>query len=171
LTDKRARDRRPAGSRGKAEHRTQAQAWSGAWGTRTGFTAIVPQDFWEVSCNLKLDPVKPGGRTLDMKVTGAEWMAKCRPLGPTTAQMLTELGLQGTGAVQGRRLEILGDATTAPDLTLTGPASKSVILNQAALVSAGYVFGDKELEAGEIGFVTTTEIAAGAAAARVVISA
>lgn len=145
--------------------------WTGVWGARTGFTAIVPQDFWEVECQLKLDPVKIGGRTLDMKVTGVQWMAKCKPVGPTMDQILTELGIQGTGAVQGRRLDKLPDASAAPDLTLTGPSSKSIVLNQASLVSAGFVFGDKILEAGEIGFVTTQEIVTGAAAAMVVISA
>jgi hypothetical protein len=87
-------------------------------------------------------------------------MAKCKPLGPTMAQIDAALYAQGTGAAGGYRL-----STNSANLVITGSSNMTVTIGNAALKTAGYVFGGKPLRLGELGWVSTLPIAAGGAPA------
>jgi hypothetical protein len=73
------------------------QRYSAAWGGKTGFTAFQAQDGWTISHDLKLEPVKIQGRTVDFKIIGYQCMAKCAPIGPSQANIDAELRVQGVG--------------------------------------------------------------------------
>lgn len=142
-----------------------ADRWTGVWGAVTGFGAIEPDDYFDVSCELNLSTHKSGGVTRDMRVAGVTWMAKCRPNGPTMAQIEAAMKVQGTGNGVGK----LASAGAA-DLTLTSSGGKSIVLNQAAMRSAGFRIGQNEVRAGEVAWVTTTEFSTGTPAALVTIT-
>lgn len=140
------------------------QRYSGAWGAITGFTAIQAQDFWTVQSQLNLSPVRVQGYTRDMKIDSMSFMAKCMPVGPTAAQIETNLKAQGSGATEGRR-----QSAGAADLVITG-SGVSVTLKNAALRQAGYVFGGIPLRNGELGWETTVAFSAGVPACQLVLA-
>jgi hypothetical protein len=126
------------------------QHYTASWGSVAGFTNFQAQDVWTIRHELELNPVKIQGRTVDMTVSGYRAMARCRPAEPTMANIDAALAMQGTGASQGRRL-----SATAADLVITGQNSVSITLKNAALKSAGFVFGGRPLRNGELGWVST----------------
>jgi hypothetical protein len=132
------------------------QEFTGAWGSVTGFTSFQAQDKWTISHELKLEPVAIQGRTRAFKLASYRVMAKCKPLGPTMSQIDAALYAQGTGAAGGARL-----SANAANLVITGSSSMTVILGNAALKTAGYVFGGKPLRVGELGWVSTLNISNG----------
>ena len=134
------------------------QEFTAAWGNASGFAAFQAQEKWTLSHELKLEPVTVQSRTRAFKLAGYRVMAKCKPLGPTMAQIDAALYAQGTGAAGGYRL-----STNAANLVITGSGSMNVTLGNAALKTAGYVFGGKPLRLGELGWVSTLNINAGGA--------
>jgi hypothetical protein len=134
------------------------QEFTAAWGSVPGFTSFQAQEKWTIRHELKLEPVVIQGRTRAFKLAGYRCMAKCKPLGPTMAQIDAALYAQGAGADGGRRL-----STNASNLVISGSGSMTVTLGNAALKSAGYVFGGKPLRTGEMGWVSTLGIAGGGA--------
>jgi hypothetical protein len=132
------------------------QEFTGAWGSVSGFGAIQAQEKWTISHELKLDPITIQGRTRAFRLVSYRAMAKCKPLGPTMAQIDAALYAQGSGAAGGYRL-----STNAANLVITGSSSMSVTIGNAALKTAGYVFGGKPLRYGELGWVSTLGIASG----------
>ncbi len=93
--------------------------------------------------------MKIQGRTVDMIIAGYRCLAKCKPAEPALANIDAALLLQGTGAKHGRRL-----SSAAADLVITGQNSVSITLKNAALKTAGFLFGGKPLRNGEIGWVS-----------------
>lgn len=81
-------------------------------------------------------------------------MAKCKPLGPTMAQIDAACGLlqdSGSGAVGGTRL-----SAYSANLVITGTVTGNTwTIGNAAIKTAGYIFGGKPLRQGEIGWVST----------------
>jgi hypothetical protein len=131
------------------------QEFTATWGTIAGFTSFQAQDKWTISHELKLEPVTIQSRTRAFKLVSYRAMAKCKPLGPTMSQIDAALDAQGSGA-SGLRL-----STNSANLIITGSSSMTVTLGNAALKSAGYVFGGKPLRVGELGWVSTLNIASG----------
>jgi hypothetical protein len=136
------------------------QEFTAAWGSVAGFGNFQAQDKWTISHELKLEPVTIQSRTRAFRLASHRVMAKCKPLGPTMGQIDAALYAQGAGAAGGYRL-----STNAANLVLSGSNSMTVTLGNAALKSAGYVFGGKPLRMGELGWVSTLNIAAGGAPA------
>jgi hypothetical protein len=132
------------------------QEFTAAWGSIAGFTSFQAQDKWTISHELKLEAVTIQGRTRAFKLASYRVMAKCKPLGPTMSQVDAALYAQGTGAAGGGRL-----STNAANLVITGSSSMTVTLGNAALKTAGYIFGGKPLRLGELGWVSTLGIANG----------
>lgn len=133
------------------------QEFTAAWGEIGGFTSFQAQDKWTISHALKLEPIAIQGRTRAFRLASYSCMAKCKPLGPTMAQIDAALAAQGvSGAAGGARL-----SANAANLVITGSSSMTVTLGNAALKQAGYVFGGKPLRTGELGWVSTLNIAAG----------
>jgi hypothetical protein len=140
------------------------QMYLGAWGTRTGFTSIQAVDGWTISHELELEPVKVQTRTVDYRIIGYRAMAKCRPLGPSTAQLAAMMRAQNSA--QGHLL-----GADVDDLVITGASTSPVVtLKNAAMRSGGFVFGNKPLRYGEYGWVTTVAFTAGVAQARVIFA-
>ena len=135
-------------------------AWTGVWGSVTGFDAVEAEDEWTIETNIKYSALKVQGRTRGMKLDSVAFMAKCRPFGPTHTQIVGAIGAHTHG---GR----LGSA----DLTLTGPSSKTITLKNAAIKGGGFDFGGTQLGSGEIGFVNEMTFSAGAAQPLLVFSA
>lgn len=140
------------------------QRYSAVWTGIAGFTAFQAQDGWTIDFELKLEPVKIQARTVDMKIMNVRCMAKCMPQGPTMAQIDTALKQQGTGADAGHRL-----GASVADLVITGSGVSATIKN-AALKTAGFVFGGKPLRIGELGWVSTLVVSTGTATAVAVIA-
>jgi hypothetical protein len=132
------------------------QEFTGAWGSIAGFTSFQAADKWTISHELKLEPVTIQGRTRAFKLVSYRVMAKCKPLGPSMSQVDAALVAQGSGAAGGVRL-----STNSANLVITGSNSMTVTLGNAALKTAGYVFGGKPLRLGELGWVSTLSIANG----------
>jgi hypothetical protein len=126
------------------------QEFSAAWGSVAGFASFQAQEKWTISHELKLEPVVIQGRTRAFKLASYRCMAKCKPLGPTWAQIDAALAAQGSGAGGGTLLSAGG-----ANLVITGSSSMTITLGNAALKSAGYVFGGKALRYGELGWVST----------------
>jgi hypothetical protein len=132
------------------------QEFTAVWGSLAGFTSFQAQDKWTISHELKLEPVTIQSRTRAFKLASYRVMAKCKPLGPSMAQIDAALVAQGSGAAGGARL-----SSNAANLVITGSSSMTVTLGNAALKTAGYVFGGKPLRLGELGWVSTLVIAGG----------
>jgi hypothetical protein len=126
------------------------QRYSATWGSFPGFTSFQAQDTWTISHELELNPVKVQGRTVDQTILSYRCLAKCKPAEPTLANIDAALVMQGSGARQGRRL-----SANSADLVITGQNLVSIILKNAALKTAGFVFGGKPLRNGELGWVST----------------
>lgn len=137
------------------------QRYSAAWTGKTGFTAFQAQDGWTISHDLKLEPVKIQGRTVDFKIIGYQCMAKCAPIGPSQANIDAELRVQGVGNPQGHRLGANG-----ADLVITGVSGVTVTLKNAAMKGGGFRFGNKVLRNGEFAWVSTVGFTTGVASAR-----
>jgi len=133
------------------------QEFTAAWGSITGFASFQAQDKWTISHELKLEPVTIQSRTRAFRLVSYRAMAKCKPLGPTMSQIDAALDAQGSGA-SGLRL-----STNSANLIIAGSSSMTVTLGNAALKTAGYVFGGKPLRVGELGWVSTLNIASGGA--------
>ena len=141
------------------------QKYTAAWGSAVGFGSFQAQEEWTITHELKLAAVKIQGRTVDMKITSYRAMAKCRPAEPTMANIDAALLAQGAGAAHGARL-----SSMAADLVITGAQTVSVTVKNAALKTAGFVFGGKALRNGEIGFVSTLNVSSGTATAALVLA-
>lgn len=137
--------------------------WTGAWGAKAGFTAIVAQKGFNIGWDLQLSPVVAEGATRDMTIGGLVGNCKCIPIGPTIAQV--EASMLSAGAAPGSLL-----SAGAADLTLTGAGGGSVVLKNAGPIEHGYAFGVEPLRLGEIGWETTRAFAAGVPAAVGVIA-
>jgi len=151
---------------------TQAkqQAYTAAWsGTNpvsslvcpTGFASFEAETKWTISANLKVKMHAVQGTIRKITYQGIEVMAKCVPVGPTPAQLLTAIGVSAASQISGRAqshvswpLVITGTDTTT---TLTIPL--------ASLVSAGFRFGDEVLRQGEYGWYASRPFSTGAQAA------
>jgi hypothetical protein len=141
------------------------QAYTAAWGSFSGFTSFQAQDGWRVTHELKLAPVKIQGRTVDMKIVSYRAMAKCMPAEATMANIDAALLAQGSAAAHGARLSGL-----SADLVITGATSVSVTVKNAALKTAGFVFGGKPLRNGEVGCVSTINVSTGVATPALVLA-
>ncbi len=132
------------------------QEFTASWGSVAGFTSFQAQERWAVSHELDLQPVVIQGRTRAFRLVSYRAMAKCKPLGPTMAQIDAALGVQGTDAAGGNR----GSANGA-SLVITGSSNMTVTIGNAFMVSEGFVFGSKPLRYGEVGWVSSLSVGSG----------
>lgn len=122
--------------------------WSGAWGTFAGFggdagSPMQAEDYWQLVCDVKYSPLSVQKVVRHYKLDSAAFMIKARLVGPTHTQLLGKILAHTAG-------QSLGQA----DLTLSGPASRTVILQNAEVKGAGFEFGGTKLGTGEVGFVS-----------------
>lgn len=150
------------------------QEYKGVFGAVSGMTSFQAQETWTISHELEWSPVLIQGRTRAFRLLSYRALAKCKPADATMAALLASLSLQGANASSGARLSLLAKAANGgasfPSLSITGTSGVSVTLGNAALKTAGFVFGSKLLRQGEIGFVSTADLSAGAPAAPLTLS-
>jgi hypothetical protein len=132
------------------------QEFTASWGSIGGFTSFQAQEKWTISHELELQPVEIQGRTRAFRFVSYRAMAKCKPLGPTMAQIDAALYAQGSGAAGGYRL-----STNAANLVISGSNSMTITVGNAGMVTEGYFFGGKALRQGELGWVSSLNVAAG----------
>jgi hypothetical protein len=79
----------------------------------TGFTAFETYDGFKVTFGLQVSPeVLDSYGTMQFRYTGLDVSITCIPIGPSIANALAELAIDGTGAQRGRSLSSLGTALT-----------------------------------------------------------
>lgn len=138
---------------------------SGAFGARTGFTAIAAKEGWQLTFSLSLQPIKVDGLTREYIFDDLTVAAKCIPVGPTQDQILTEAKYQGSGAEIGSR-----DSANADDLVLTSGGGLTVTLVTATLTDQTFLFGGEPLRNGEVAWVTNLKLTNGVPGARITIA-
>jgi len=141
----------------------KTQVYTGVWTAITGFTSISTYDGWTIEFSVDTVDVEVDDTGLiDRRISNVSAMARCIPVGstPTVTQIAGQQKLQATaGYARGMTM-----GTNAADLVITGADATTVVtLKNASLKSAGYRFGSTTLRVGEIGFVTTRKLTAGAA--------
>ena len=141
----------------------KTQDYTGVWGAVTGFGGIQTEAGWTIEFDLQIAPRSVDALGIvDYRFQSLGVMARCVPIGPTPAQILTQLKIQGTGAVRGRSLAYNTLPSTADDLVITGADGSTIItLKQAGLKTAGFRFGATVLRENEIGFVAAKPFASG----------
>lgn len=146
-------------------------AWTGVWGVVEGFgggvgdSPLQAEDEWIIVPELRWKALAVQKQVRAFELQSVRYMARCRPVGPTQAEIVTALKIQDSG-VLGERFGNAG-----ANLVLTGPSGKTITLTKAMLKTAGYEFGGTKLGNGEIGFVQEAVITAGAHTALIAFSA
>lgn len=126
--------------------------FTGAWGSVTGFTSVIPQKGFQIGWELDTKPLTCDGLgTVDFTIgeNVLQGTCKCIPIQPTMAQLEAQV------AAQGVQLGTLLSGLSA-DLTLTGNGgSPAIVWKGAAITEHGYAFGIEPLRQGEITWTTT----------------
>lgn len=133
-----------------------------AFGGVTGMTAMHALNGWRIQHELDLGPVEWDGETVDFKLRNYRAIARGIAIEPSAAQILGNLGVQGSAA--GHRL-----SAAAQDLSITG-TGYAATLKKANLTEGGFMFGVDPLRNGEIAFATTLSLAGGAAEPRLALA-
>lgn len=136
------------------------QIYSGVWSGVTGFSsAFYTVDGWTIDSEIGIQRIQIDEvGTVKAVLTSVQYMAKCKPLGVTYANITAALKSQGTGASRGRSLQAAG-----ADLTITGADGTTIfVLKKANLYEGGFRFGTTQVRNGELAWVTTRTFTTGA---------
>src|SRR5262249_31780024 len=134
----------------------KSKAWTGAWGSRTGFTTILTQDGWTVDFEVATaDDMVDGIGVVDQFIETFWAKASCIPIGPSEAQIESNLTFQGSGSDVGASI----DAST-DDLVLSDGTS-TLTLKAAALLETGLVWGPGKKRFGATVWETTRGFSSG----------
>lgn len=143
------------------------EAWTGAWGTVTGFggdggAALQAEEEWVISADVKYSKLSVQKQTLAMKLDSVQFMAKFRPVGPTwtniEAAALTGRALGSRWAFPTSNAA----PSAATDLVLTSTSGKTVTLKNCDVQGEGFEFGGTKLSTGELAFITQKHFTTGA---------
>jgi hypothetical protein len=129
-------------------------SYSAAWGAAEPWSSFLAESGWTVDFELQLAPQKVDGLgTVDMTFQSLAVTAKCVPVGPTQADLLTKLtspaGL-GVSVATEDNLNIFGNGVY-------------VRLSRAALVDGGLTYGNQAKRLAEASWNATRNITAGTA--------
>jgi hypothetical protein len=146
----------------------KTQPYSAVWTGVTGFGALQGEEGFTVDFDLQTGGIPLDGLgTVDNRVQSVGIMVRCKPVGPTAAQILSALRLSGTGNALGSSRQ-----ANAAQLQITGADGINYLtIPKATLVEAGYRFGSDVLRNGEIGFVATLNPSTGAQTALATLAA
>jgi hypothetical protein len=125
------------------------QAYTAAWGSVTGFTALYTQEGFKVSFDAEFSEQHVDGiGIVSRKLVSVGVMVSFIPIGPTVTQVLNALRVQGSGNGIGTRL-----SANAAAFTITGADGVTYLTIPAANIhEGGFKFGAKVLRNGEVGF-------------------
>jgi hypothetical protein len=137
--------------------------WTGVWGSSAGFGGdagdpIEAEDEWVITPSVSYQPLVVQNQPRGYVLQSVSYMVKCRPYGPTQAQIDAAVGIHA-GRTLGARIA----GSSGADLVLTGPNSKTITLKNAEPAGAGFEWGGSKLGNGEIGFYTSMSFTSGAA--------
>jgi hypothetical protein len=137
----------------------RAQVYGGVWGTVTGFGAVYTVDGWTIDSEISVQRIQVDEiGTVKAVLTSVQYMAKCRPIGITYANITAALKSQGAGASRGRSLQ-----AASQDLTITGADGSTIIVLKAAnLYEGGFKFGTTQVRDGELAWVGSRTFSSGA---------
>lgn len=146
----------------------KTQPYTATWGSVAGFSGFATEDGFDINFDVQSKEIEIDGLgTVGEVIQKVGVMVKCKPVGPTAAQILTALRLSGTGNALGR-----SHAATGSALTISGADGTVAFTSpKVSLVEAGYRFGNDVLRNGEIGFVANMNPASGVQGAIAVLSA
>lgn len=112
---------------------------SGAWGSTAPWSAIKGEDAWDVDFPMSLAEVRDADDGLRArKLVDVQATAKVTPVGISASDVLTKLGLQGTGNVRGASFGG-GDS-----LNITGPSSNPYVRLYGARLMSGPLMWDRQ---------------------------
>lgn len=130
------------------------RSYSAAWGAVSPWSAFQAEGGWTVDFDLQLSPQKVDGiGTVDMTFQSLGVTAKCVPVGPSQADLLSKAaGTAGLGV----------SVATADNLNITA-TGVYVRLTRAALVETGMTYGNTAKRISESTWIATRGITAGSA--------
>jgi hypothetical protein len=133
-----------------------------------GFETVYSEDGITFTPEVELGETRVDQLGLaDMSIQRVGAMVKLKPVGPTDAEILAQLKVQGTSAERGSSL-----SATGKQLTVKGADGITYLtIPNATLVTAGYRFGRNVLRNGEIGFVANRTFTSGASNALFTLAA
>jgi len=126
----------------------QEQMCTAAWGAVSGWDTVFSEDGFLLTHDLKLNPVKQGNVTVDMRVAGYRGMVSFNPQEPTTAQLQAALAFDNSGGGIGIRR-----SGNAADFVVSG-SGISVTLKGAGLRTGEFLFDNKMNRHGKFAMVT-----------------
>lgn len=139
--------------------------WTGAWGSRTGFTSILTQEGWTLDWEIGMqEDVVDGIGPVDMIIQTFWGKASAIPVGPTAAQIDAGVDFQSTYGAVGADIQ-----TDSDDLVLTDGTS-TLTLTKAAMVQTGYVFSPTKKRIGDTHWEGTRGFSSGAPVAMASVS-
>ncbi len=133
------------------------QPYTAAWGAIAGFDSFETEDGFTISFNPTFKNITTDtAGTLNVVLEKMEVMAKCVPIGPTSAEITAAFAYQGAGNARGHSLAAKGDT-----LIITGGGTDVCNIANAALKTGGFRFGATVLRQNEVGFVAARTFSAG----------
>jgi hypothetical protein len=128
------------------------RGYTAAWGATAPWSSFMAEAGWTIEFNLQLAPQRVDGiGTVDMTFQGLDVTAKCNPVGPTQAELLTRaVGTAGLGV----------SVATADNLNITA-TGVYVRLARAALVETGLAYGNTAKRISETSWIATRSITGG----------
>jgi hypothetical protein len=130
------------------------KSYASVWGASAPWSSFLTENGWTIDFNLSLTPQKVDGiGTVDMTFSQLEVSAKCIPVGPSAADVLTKVaGTAGLGA----------SIATADPLNISA-TGVYVRLYRAALAESGLAFGSTAKRIGQTEFIATRGVTTGVA--------
>lgn len=133
------------------------QSYTGAWTGKTGFTAMDSEAGFRVRTAVSLAPQKTDNcGIVNFILTDYQVSCAARPIGPTSTQVIANMGHQGSGNFRGRSLNAI---SAALNISATGVYCR---VYGAALKSGRALFSSQELRGGELEWVATKAAASDA---------
>ena len=114
-----------------------------AWGSVTGWDTVFAEDGFQLTHELKTEPIKQGNVVIDQKILSYRAMLKFKPQEPTSAQLLAALPTVGVRLSANANNAVL----TGAGITFTGA--------NMALYTGHYNFDNKLNRHGEWGLITS----------------
>jgi hypothetical protein len=132
-------------------------AWTGAWGSRTGYTNILTQDGWDVDWAIKFmspDDLVDGIGPVDKFYDSCLPKISAIVVGPTLAQIDTGIDFQGTNAAVGADIAADSDPLVLTDGTSTLTLAVSSMIETGVVFAPGKKRIAKTTWQGTLGFTS-----------------
>ena len=124
--------------------------YSAAWGASSPWASFMTEGGWTVDITPSFAEQRVDGiGVVDMTLAGIEVSAKCIPVGPTAAQILSAVA---PAAALGTSLATVNDLDLSPSGTVGDPF---ITLSTAAMVNSGLTYGREAKRIAETEWIAT----------------